>query len=123
MFDVLIPAGTLKTAPIEVATGWLPGELVGIEILIPDGPNGLAGVRILLAHAQAIPRTAGAWIVGNDEKIEWPTLGYPNSGAWSVSAYNSDLFDHTFTVRYLVADFVFTAPQPTAQRVPTPLAV
>lgn len=122
-FDVTVPAGTPKGAPIEVSTPWPAGELVGIEVAIPDGPNGLVGFRILLASSQAIPSTAGAWIVGNDDRLSWDTIGYPNSGAWSVLAYNTDLFDHTFHVRYEVSDFVYTSSPAGGAAIPTPLAV
>lgn len=104
-FDVLAPAGTLKAAPLEVATPWNPGELAGVEVFIPDGHNGTTGLRIAFAHQAVLPRTEGAWIVGNDEKIEWPLAGYGNSGSWSCFVYNTDIFAHTFHVRYLVADF------------------
>lgn len=107
---MLAPAGTLASAPLEVSTAFLPGDLVGIELNIPDGHNGLTGIRIAAAHAQVIPRTQGAWIVGNDEHLSLDTIGYPSSGAWSALVYNSDLFDHTFHLRYLVADFAYTQP-------------
>lgn len=102
---MLVPAGTAKTAPLEVLTSWNQGELAGCEVFIPDGHNGLTGLRIAFAHQAVIPRTQDAWIIGNDEKIEWPLSGYGNSGAWSCFVYNTDIFDHTFHVRYLVADF------------------
>lgn len=105
VFEVTAPAGTLPAVPVEVATGFTPGELVGLEIVIPDGHDGLTGIRLALAHAQAIPHTAGAWIIGNDETIEMDTAGYPNSGAWSAIVYNADAFDHTFHLRFYVADF------------------
>jgi hypothetical protein len=122
-FDVVIPAGTPKAAPVIVDTLWTPGELVGIEIKIPDGHNGLTGFRSLLAGGQAIPATSGAWIVGNDDTIEWDTIGYPSSGAWSVQGYNLDIFDHAFHVRYLVSDFVHSLAADVPAPVPTPVIV
>lgn len=122
-FEVVAPKGTPKAAPIEVATAFNPAELVRVEVIIPDGVTYLAGLRILMAHAQAIPSTAGAWIVANDEKIELETVGYSNSGAWSVLVYNTDIFDHTFHIRYHVADFAITAPPDTAVPIATPVTV
>lgn len=118
LFDVFVPAGTAKASPIEVPCKWNPGELAGLEVFIPDGHNGTTGLKIALAHNPIIPQTQGAWIIGNDEKIEWPLVGYPNTGAWSAFAYNLDLFDHTFHVRFLVADFAYTG-----QTLPTAGAV
>jgi hypothetical protein len=122
-FEVTAPKGTPKTAPIEVSTKFNPAELVRVEVIVPDGVTYLAGLRILLAHAQAIPSTAGSWIVANDEKIELETMGYSNSGAWSVLVYNTDIFDHTFHVRFHVADFPLTQPPPEAAPIATPLVV
>jgi hypothetical protein len=104
VFDVLVPAGTPKAAALETQTRWNPGDLVGVEVSIPDGPNGNVGFRIAFAHSPVIPRTEGAWIIGNDEKLDWPVVGYGDSGAWSVFAYNTDIFDHTLHIRYLVSD-------------------
>lgn len=115
MFDVTAPAGTPRTAPVEVMTSWLPGELVGVEIVVPDGHNGLTGIVLALAHSPVMPRTAGAFIIGNDDVVSFDTIGYPDSGAWSAFVYNTDIFDHTFHVRYEVADFAFlAAPDPAA---------
>lgn len=123
VFDVVVPKATPKAAPLETLTPWNPGELVGIEVKIPDGHNGLTGFRLLLAHAQAIPYTAGAWITGNDDELDWQTVGYSNSGSWSVQAYNLDLFDHIFHVRYLVSDFPYNTTAVVEAPVATPLAV
>lgn len=122
-FDVVAPAGTTKAAPLEVPTSFNPGELVRLEIIVPDGPNYLAGIRILLAHAPAIPATAGAWLVSNDEKLELETTGYPSSGAWSCLVYNTDIFQHVFRVRFHVADFAITQPLTFEAPIATPVIV
>jgi hypothetical protein len=123
VFDVVVPKATPIAAPLITQTPWPHGELVGIEVKIPDGHNGLTGFRLLLAGGQAIPATAGAWITGNDDELDWNTVGYPNSGAWSVQAYNTDAFDHVFHVRYLVSDFRYNQPVTAEDPIPTPLAV
>lgn len=104
MFDILVPAGTVKASAIETNTNFQQGDLVGVEVTIPDGPSGNVGFRIAFAHQPVIPRTQDAWIIGNDEKVDWPLIGYGDSGAWSVFAYNTDLFDHTLHVRFLISD-------------------
>lgn len=123
MFDVTVSAGTVKAAAVETDTSFLPGELVGIEVDIPDGHAGLTGFQILHAHGQVLPRTAGAWIVGNDDHLSWETIGYGNSGAYSVLAYNTDLFTHTFHFHFLVADFVYLTGGQAEPPQPTPLIV
>ena len=122
-FDVTAPAGTVATAAIEVPTSWLPGELVGVLLDIPDGHNGLTGIQLALAHQPVIPRTAGAWIIGNDEHLELDTIGYLNTGAWSAFVYNTDIFDHAFHVTFLVADFAFSTTPPQPAPIATPAIV
>lgn len=121
VFDVAAPAGTAKAAPLEVPTNFQAGELVRVRIVIPDGHNGLTGIQLAVAHAQAIPYTAGAWIVGNDDDVAFEAIGYPNSGAWSAFVYNADIFQHVFHVRYEVADFAYISRTVVAPAVPTPL--
>lgn len=122
-FAVVIPKATPIAAPVEVATGWNPGELAGVELILPAGLAYNVGLRLLLAHAQAFPTTQGSWLVGNDEKIDWSTAGYPNSGAWSVQGYNLSQYDHTIQVRYKVADFALSRNEFETQPVATPLVV
>lgn len=122
-FDVLVPAGTPITSPIETITSWNPGELVGLTIIIPPGHNAKTGLRLLLAHGQTIPTTQGAWIIGNPRELNWDTVGYPNSGAWSVQAYNTDRYDHTFHLEFQVADLNVRDQLPPEQLQPTPLLV
>lgn len=122
-FEVVAPKGTAKATPLEVSTSFNPGELVRVEVIIPDGVSYLAGLRILAAHAPAIPKTFGAWIVGNDEKLEFETTGYPSSGSWQALVYNTDIFDHTFHLRFHVADFALTNPTPHVAPIATPVIV
>lgn len=104
VFDVLVPPLTPKAAPLETMTTWAAGELVSVDVRIPDGAAGLVGFRLLYAHGQTIPTTPGAWIIGNDDLFQADAIGYLNGGQWSVSAYNLDNFAHSLHVRYFVAD-------------------
>lgn len=120
-FAVTIPPNTPIGAPVEIATGWPPGELVAVRIRIPNGHVFRTGMRLLMAHAQAVPATAGAWITGNDDVLEPDLIGQLNSGAWSVQGYNTDLIAHTFYVTYYVLDTAYTTTQPDEAPVATPL--
>ena len=122
-FAIVVPAGTPIDAPVEINTGWNPGELAGVELILPAGLAYNVGLRLLLAHAQAFPTTQGGWLVGNDEKIDWATAGYPNSGAWSVQAYNLSRYPHTIQVRYKVADFSLSRNDYETAPAATPLVV
>lgn len=114
VFEVTLPAGTPKAAPLEVSTSFPDGELVGLELVFPDGCAGLVGVYLAVGHGQAIPTTAGAFIVGNDETIDYDLTGQSNNGAWSVFGYNLDLYPHTIHARFLVLDFPYVGAAPGA---------
>lgn len=102
VFDVTVPAGTLKTAP-QVTALAMPARVVReIEVIIPPGPRGNVGFQIGLANRQLLPYTAGSFIVSDDETIRWPLEEMPSSGAWQVIAYNTGQFPHTLEFRFLV---------------------
>lgn len=104
VFDVVVPASTAQAAAVETPTTFAAGELVSVDVRIPDGAAGLVGFRILYAHGQAIPTTPGAWIIGNDDLFQTDVMGQLNGGQWSILAYNLDRFQHSLHVRYFVAD-------------------
>jgi hypothetical protein len=101
-FDVTVGSGTALASAVETATAFDPGVVERIELTIPDGHAGLTGLQFMIAHQQIIPFTPGSFIVGNDRVISWDTTNFLDNGAWSVLCYNTDVFDHTFHVTYLV---------------------
>lgn len=114
-FDVVVPAGTAKLTPLETDTSWAPGNLIRVEVDVPDGHAGYTGFYLAVAHGRAIPLTDQAWIVANDHSFGWDMTGQLDSGAWSLFGYNTGLFSHTFHVRYFVLDQYLvgdTAPTP-----------
>ena len=104
VFDITAAAQTAKASAVQTAISFPPGDVVGVEIVIPDGHMGLTGIQLGQANAQTIPRTAGAFIVGNDEVIRWPTEGFLNNGKWSAIVYNTDSLPHTFHIRFLLRE-------------------
>lgn len=112
VYEVTVPWGTTSDAPYELETHFADGELVGVEILFPDGCSGEVGVQLAVGGSQSIPTTRGAWLIANGETINYDLVGQANNGAWSVLAYNTDVYDHTVHVRYLVADFRYLGPAP-----------
>jgi hypothetical protein len=101
-FDVTVTAGTAKASAVESDVSFDQGEVVAIEITIPDGHAGLTGIALLQAHSQIIPNTSGSFIIGNDRTISWDLHNYLNNGNWSVRCYNTDVYDHMFHVAFLV---------------------
>lgn len=111
-FSVLIPAGTLDTAPQTTALTFDIGIVNGIEILVPPGPSGLVGFRILHSGDVIIPYDRTKWIIADNEVIKWPLEGYPTGRAWGIRAYNLDAYAHTLYIRILVSE----NPRATSQR-------
>lgn len=105
-FAVVAPAGTLRSAPLEVQTNFGVGTVTRIEIDVPDGHAGLTGIYLALAHGRMLPRTQGAFITANDAHLGWDLIRQPDSGAWSAFVYNTDVFAHTFYVRFSVIQIV-----------------
>lgn len=109
VYDVTVPAGTTQTAPQSTALHFDPGYLRRWEVVIPDGPAGLAGFALSYAGVQLAPTNVGAWIVGNDEKVA-DDLRYDFVGdQWTLLAYNADRWPHTFHLRLFVDEIGATA--------------
>lgn len=102
-FAALIPAGTAKSAPVTVTMAMPPREVSEIHVRVPPGPSGLMGFQIGMAGQQIFPRNQGQFIITDDEKIEWAVRGQNDSGAWELYGYNTDVYDHTVHVRFLVS--------------------
>lgn len=103
-FTVTVPSGTAIAAPAAVALPLEDATLKRIEITIPDGHNGLTGIRILWANQQIIPWGNNSWIVANGRIIlisfddEMTVTGLVAQG------YNTDVFDHSFYIDVTISD-------------------
>ena len=61
------------------------------------------GFQLTMDGNQVIPINLGAWVVTDNDNIQWPLTNLPDSGQWSVTGYNTDIYDHTIYVNYLVS--------------------
>lgn len=102
IFEVTVPAGTTSASPQVSDTSFPPRSVESIEIRVPPGPSGLVGFRVTMAGNPVIPVNTDEWVITDNEIINWPLTGYPDSGAWQVTAYNTDIYDHTIYVRFLL---------------------
>lgn len=102
VYPATFPAGTPQSSPLTINVGFPPRELATLEIVVPPGPMGYMGFAITMGGVNVIPVQSGTYIVTDDETIHWPLSGMPNSGAWQVTGYNTDVFDHTVYLRFLV---------------------
>lgn len=115
-FAVTVSAGTAKTAPASFDLTIPTRQVDELEVLVPPGPSGQVGFTIGVSGTPIIPYNAAEWIVTDDEKIRWPLEDYPDSGDWTLSAYNTGAYDHTLYVR-LLCSLVSSSPAPP----PTPI--
>lgn len=111
-FDFTAVAGTLKSAPAEFGMVFQVGGIERLDLVIPDGHAGLTGIRFNSAHQAVIPITAGSFIVGNNVERSYPLVGYPDHGNWTVSVYNTDVYDHMFHVAVLLREVTTAAQAP-----------
>ncbi len=111
-FQVLIPAGTLQSAP-QVTSLAMPSRVVNrIEVKVPPGPRGEVGFAFTSGGQQMIPVDLNTFIVTDSEEISWDLEDQIDSGAWQLSAYNTGNFPHTLYIRFLITppQLATTAP-------------
>jgi hypothetical protein len=101
---VTIPALTAVATPQNTPLTFNPGIVQRLEIIVPPGFSGLVGFRILHSGTVVIPYLASSWIITDNEKIDWPLENYPTGSAWSITGYNTDVYDHTLYLRFLVVE-------------------
>lgn len=109
-FAATIPAGTPIAAPIKFDMSFPVRAVDGLEIIIPSGPNGFVGFAVTNSGQPVIPYNAGAFIVGNNEKIAWPLSDQITSGSWGLLGYNTGRYAHTIYVRFMLDLVVAAAP-------------
>lgn len=105
---LLIPAGTPISAPVVLDVSFPPRNVQGIEIVVPQGVNGVVGFQILNSRVPVIPYDSDDFIISNGEVISWPITNAINSGSWQVAGYNTGTNDHTLYFRWLL-DYLTTS--------------
>lgn len=98
-----IPAGTPITAPIKVDISFPPATVETIIVTVPPGPSGLVGFQLWVKGGQALPTNQGGWVIADDRVITWQLADQPDSGAWQLVGYNTDIYDHTIYVEFQAA--------------------
>lgn len=97
-FSVTVAAQTPIATP-QVTALTMPARIVrSVRVRIPPGPLGSVGWALGAAGVAVLPYNAGAWIIGDDEVIDWTLEGQIDSGAWQLIAYNTGLQAHTLQV-------------------------
>jgi len=108
--DCLVPAGTTQAAPAQFPFPLEDATLKHGAITVPDGHNGLTGVKITWSRQQIWPWANNKFLVANNRVIPFEFGDYITVSGLVVVAYNTDIFDHTFYVEMLITDAKQVAP-------------
>lgn len=99
-----VPAGTTQAAPLTASVVLLDEQLVTVRVVIAPGHAGLTGLRITSGGTQVVPYVAGSWLSGDDETIDYPWDAEVTANGLALAGYNTDQWDHTFTLRWTLTD-------------------
>lgn len=102
-FAATIPAGTPKNAPVTVDVSFPPRVVLAVSWQVPPGPSGLMGWRLTMSGGNPVIPAGDGWIIADNRSGSWPVAGQPDSGAWEVTGYNTDIFDHTVYLDFMLA--------------------
>lgn len=101
-FDAVIPAGTPIANPALIDVSFPVRTVMGLDLLVPSGWNGVVGFQIANSGTQVIPIQRGQFVITNDERIHWDLEHQINSGSWQVIGYNTGAYPHTLHLRFLL---------------------
>lgn len=60
------------------------------------------GWALTIAGNPVIPRQQGAYFVTDNDSDTWPLEGFPDQGQWQLTGYNTDVYDHTVYLDFLL---------------------
>jgi hypothetical protein len=95
-----VPSGTASAAPVTTAVVLENATLVDVEIIVPPGHQGLTGIRVRMSGQQVLPWANDSWIVADDYRRVFDVDTQIGARAVSLQGYNTDVFPHTFYVRF-----------------------
>lgn len=103
-FAVTVNPGTAIASAVRTALTFDDGWVVRwVEVEVPPGPKGVLGFHVDSSKTQLLPYWGGGpntWFVWNDKQVRYDMEGLPDTGDWSVVAYNLGNNPHTFWVRF-----------------------
>lgn len=103
-YTVTVPANTLASAPQSTRIQFSPGTITRIDIKVPPGPSGNLAINVNSGGNNYIPVNSGSFLFPDDDYLVFPLSAAPNSGNWTIVAYNTDVWDHSFYVTFHVED-------------------
>ena len=97
-----IPANTTAASPYNLAFPLEDNYLKYIRFIVPPGPSGLMGFRILWANQQIVPWGNLSWIVTDNEQFTIDVDSYMTYTGVVFQGYNTDIWQHTVYLRALI---------------------
>jgi len=94
-FTATIPAGTPSSAPVTVDVSFPSRTVRTIDWRMPPGASGLMGWRLTMGGVQVIPTLSDPWVIDDGQTGTFALDGYPDSGAWQVTGYNTGTYPHS----------------------------
>lgn len=94
-FTATIPAGTPVAAPVAVDISFAIRTVRTIDWRMPPGAAGTTGWRLTMGGVQVIPRLSDLWVIDDGNSGTFTLDGYPDSGAWQVTGYNTGAHPHS----------------------------
>lgn len=102
-YTVTIPAGTLASAPYTESVSFPPRVVEAVAWRVPPGPSGLMSWQLTMDGGVAVIPTGGGYITADNQAAEWTLYDQPDSGAWEVTGYNTDIYDHSIYIDFLLS--------------------
>lgn len=119
-FIVTVPASIAQASPQTTDVSFADGQVVRVELDVPAGHTGHTGIRIRAATGAFIPYTSGAFLVADDHDFGWDVVGIIDTGSFDVQTFNTDIYPHSFYLRFSVLDFAYSTPTVEAPPVSLP---
>lgn len=96
---LIVPAGTLPTAPLQVDVPTDDLILVACDLRIPDGHVGLTGFAVDYQGHRIVPwGDDDTWIQGNNDELSF-AINFEVGREFSFVLYNEGVYDHAFYTR------------------------
>jgi hypothetical protein len=104
-----VPAGTPIAAPVSVAVALEDNTLDRVSVTVPDGHNGLTGLRITWGGTQVLPFAAGTWVTANGQVIDQELGQEITAGGLVLTGYNTGIYPHSFHVLWHISELAEAA--------------
>jgi hypothetical protein len=91
-FTLTVPANGDVLDFVTFAGG--DGTVDAITAHFPSGCVNKVGVQVFYASFQVIPRTAGAFLRGNDQDRRFDLESFPTGSSWALYGVSTDRYQH-----------------------------